>query len=135
MKFPSASLYECLEVAGAIYLEKPVICHVVVSRIACDDWGVKTTIVDSVMPGMPRLGQRSTEIAAAWEVFSFSAGCWQARYIPWRLFFDPTVVRACIELGAKANQRGSTIDCNDVIEVTLEYDLKEAKTMLGKFSL
>jgi hypothetical protein len=42
---------------------------------------------------------------------------------------------ACIELGAKANQRGSTIDCNDVIEVTLEYDLKEAKTMLGKFGL
>src|SRR5664279_4494048 len=112
------------EGAEAIHVERPGIFHVRVSHISYDTWGVKATESDSLIPGMHRPRQSPFAIAASWGVFTFSADYWQAHYVPWRLFFDPRVVRICVELGAQANQRGSTIDWNDATKVFSEYHLK-----------
>jgi hypothetical protein len=107
--------------AEAIDVEKPGIFCVRVSQISYDTWGVRITTVDTLMPGMHRLSQSPSEISASWEVFSFSANHWQARYVPWQLFFDPTLVRSCTELAAQANQRDSTIDWNDAMKMILDW--------------
>jgi hypothetical protein len=109
----------------AILVEKPGIFHVRMSQISCDTWGVKATAVDSLMPGMHRVPQSPFEIRASWEIFSFSADYWHAQYVPWRFFFDPGVVCACLELGDQANQRGSTIDWNDAMNVFADYYRKD----------
>jgi hypothetical protein len=112
------------DLAEAIYVERPGIFHVRVSHISYDKWGVKATAIDSLMPGMHRPRQSPFEFAASWGIFTFSADYWQAHYVAWRLFFDSRVVRVCVELGAQANQRGSTIDWNDAMKVFSEYYFK-----------
>lgn len=120
-RFPA--IRSSFEGTEAIHLERPGIFHVLVSQVSCDEWGMKGTLVDSLMPGTHRLRHNPREISAAWEIFAFSAGEWQPAYVPWRLFFDPMLVRSCIELGAQASQRGSTLACNDpnVMKLIFEY--------------
>jgi len=116
----------CLSFEGAeaIHVENPMIFHVRMSHISCDTWGVKATAVDLLTHGMHRPCQSPFEISASWGIFSFSADCWQARYVPWRVFFDPGVVRSCIELGEQASQKGSTIAWHDAIKVFADYNRK-----------
>jgi hypothetical protein len=116
--------YPSLEGAQAIHVETPAIFHVRMSHISCDAWGVKATAVDLLTHGMHRPRQSPFEISACWEIFSFSADYWQAHYAPWQVFFDPEVVRRCIELGAQANQKGSTIAWYDAKQVFTEYRRK-----------
>ena len=118
-----SAIRSSFEGAEAIHLERPRIFHVLVSQISCDEWGMKATLADSLMPGIHRLRHNPCKISAAWEIFGFSAGEWHAAYVPWRLFFDPMLVRSCIELGAQESQRGSTLACNDpnLMKLIVEY--------------
>jgi len=123
----------CLSFEGAeaIHVEMRRIFHVRMSHISCDTWGVKANAVDLLMPGMHRPRQSPFEIGASWEIFSLSPDYWQAHYVPWRSFFDPGVVGLCVELGARANQRGSTIDWNDAREVFADYHRRVSVTRPG----
>jgi hypothetical protein len=118
-----SAIHSSFEGAEVIRLEKPRIFRTLVSQISWDEWGMKATLVDSLMPGMHRLRHSPCEISAALEIFAFSAGEWQATYVPWRVFFDPMLVRSCIELGGQASQKGSTLACNDpnVMKLIFEH--------------
>jgi hypothetical protein len=122
------------EKAEAIYVERPSLLHVRVSEISYDEWGVKATIVDSLLPGMRGISQSQCGIAASWKIFSFSTDFWQANYVPWRLFFDPKVIRGCVELAAQANQKGSMIDWNEAMNVFSEYYLEIATSRLNNLT-
>ena len=97
------------------------------SRISYDAWGLRATTIDSFLPGMHRLRQSPSEISAAWQALSFSADLWQADYVPWRLFFDPKLVRACVDLGVQANRRGLTIDWDDAMRIIVDHSKKDHK--------
>jgi hypothetical protein len=118
----------CLSFEGAeaIHVESPMVFHVRMRHISCDTWGVKAIAVDLLTPGLHRPRQSPFEIGASWETFSYSADFWQARYVPWQLFFDPGVVRLCIELGAGANQKGSAINWDDAVMIFAKYHRKHA---------
>ena len=118
-----------VEGAEAIYTETPGIFHVRISHVSYNAWGVKATGVDLLTQGMHRLLKNPFEIGACWGIFSFSTDYWHARYVPWRLFFDPEVVRLCIELGARANQKGSTIHWHDAKEVFSDYYRKNVSPL------
>jgi hypothetical protein len=63
----------CLSFEGAeaIYVEKPGIFRVRMSRISCDMSGAKATAVDLLTHGMQGPPQCPFEISASWEIFSF----------------------------------------------------------------
>ncbi len=122
-----SALSSSLEGAEAIFVERPLVAHVRVTDICHDDWGVRLTITDLLKPGMHRLRNKVCSIAATWQIFSFSAGDWQAHYIPWKLFFDPTVIRGCGELGDAASQSQSMVALDDARQIFTEYYLRISK--------
>ena len=105
----------------AIFVERPVIVYVNVSNVISDDWGVKCTITDSCLPGMPRLQRSSCQIAAAWEVLDCSDGDWRARYVPWQMFFDPQVIKECLARADERAKAGKVFEWDDRQKIFAEY--------------
>jgi hypothetical protein len=105
----------------AIFVERPVIVHVKVSDVISEDWGVKCAITDLGSPGMHMLQRSPCPIAASWQVFSYSAGNWQAQYVPWSVFFDPQVIGECLACANEKRQAGGIIKYEDGQKIFMEH--------------
>ena len=107
----------------AILMEYPSTWLVRVSDISSDDWGVKFNITFVPTPGLspPRnTNTPSGKLSAAWEIFTLSADVWSARYLAWRLHFDPeSVERVCMVAGQMAEQ-GNQLDYRGVGKCLVE---------------
>jgi hypothetical protein len=114
----------------AIFVERPAIVYVQVSDVLSDDWGVKFTITDSCRPGMHRLSKSACPISAAWQIFSFDDGGWQAHYVPWRVFFDLEVIRNCVARANEKAKAGEVLEYDDGQEVFAEYYMRVSHEFL-----
>jgi|SRR5271163_2336071 len=104
---------ESREGALAIFMERPTTACVVVNNISADDWGVNVDITCVPSPGMRRLGEGKMEtchLSSAWQAFSFSDWEWSARYVAWKLLFDPKLIARMRELGIEAAAHAKEID-------------------------
>jgi hypothetical protein len=109
------------EGARAIFVERPVLVYVNVAEVIADDWGVKCTITDLSLPGMHKLQRSPCPISAAWVVLDSSDGVWHARYIPWRVFFDPQVIKECLARAEEQAEAGEVIGWDDGHKIFTGY--------------
>jgi hypothetical protein len=105
----------------AIFVERPDLVYVNVTDVIADDWGVKCTITDLSAPGMHKLRRSPCPIASSWEVLDFSDGVWHARYIPWRVFFDPHVINQFLAQAKEKAEAGEVIGWDDGHKISTEY--------------
>jgi hypothetical protein len=105
----------------AIFIERPSLVYVNVTNVIADDWGVKCTITDLSFPGMHKLLRNPCPIASAWEVLDFSGGVWHARYIPWRVFFDPQVIKDFLARAKEKAEAGEVIGWDDGHKICTGY--------------
>jgi hypothetical protein len=104
----------------AIFVERPALVYVNVTDVIADDWGVKCTITDLSLPGMHKLPRSPCPIASAWEALDCSYGVWHARYIPWRVFFDPQVIQEYLACAKEKAEAGEVIGWDDGHKISTE---------------
>jgi hypothetical protein len=110
----------------AILLEYPSASLVRVSNIFSDDWGVKFKVTFVPTPGLGLLrktDKTSGDLSAAWEIFSFAASVWSARYIAWRLHFAPELVEKVWVVAGQMAEQGNQIDYRHVTKCLVEYEV------------
>jgi hypothetical protein len=103
---------------SAIMKEQRHVNYVRVSNIVADDWGVRAHNTLIPTPGMLGLGEgnrETSEISAAWLVFSFRAKDWYAMYVAWKIYFDPDLIEKVVALAAEAAKEGTIIDDRTVL--------------------
>lgn len=98
----------------AIMRERPDVNRVLVSNVVANAERVQAHITVVPTPGMRsglgRGNKDSNDIWAAWEIFSFSADEWSARYVSWKIYFDPALIQKVVAIAAEAAERGEIID-------------------------
>jgi len=125
----------------AIYLEGEAIARVHLSNINIDDWGISATVTP-----IPTLGLDSDldgevepldseldldsemepwDIAASWEIFSFSSKYWDAAYVAWTIYFDHDLVSGVLEKSAKYSAEERLVRYAEIMDYIQEYEMKE----------
>jgi hypothetical protein len=120
-RFPE--LAQRCEGSAAILMEYPSTWLVRVSNISSDDWGVRFKITFVPTPGLspPRNTNRPSEqLSAAWEIFSFAADVWSARYVAWRLHFAPGLVEKVCVVASQMAEEGNQLDYRGIAKCLVE---------------
>lgn len=104
-----------------MFAEYPALVCVSVTDVVADDWGLECTITDLSLPGMHKLRRSPCRIGAVWECLDCSGGFWYARYVAWRVFFDPQFIKDCLTRAKEKADEGEVIGWNEYRKIFIEY--------------
>jgi hypothetical protein len=89
-----------------IYVERDLLVHSIIDTIKSSDWGVKIKLTDLDSKGftgeiMRDQENRTLNVSASWEVFSYSPLKWGASYVGWTIYFNPGLVETTCSYAEK----------------------------------